>query len=153
MEEGRMGLGLEGVHFMKVRPVMRAGVRRAFSLLEVMLVLTIIAIMTAAVAYNLIGAGERAKIKASTTMLGTIQNAIKEFQMTNNAPPPNLEALQAGGKLALLDKDKKIVDAWERPFVYSPNPAGGHDYQLFSKGPDGIFPSADDLDVWKLGAK
>jgi general secretion pathway protein G len=131
----------------------RRTVRRAFSLLEVMLVLTIIAIMTAAVAYNLIGASERAKIRATEGMLGTIQTAIKEYQLSNNSPPRDLETLQAGGKLSILDKDKRLVDAWERPFVYSANPANGHDYQLFSKGPDGMFPSADDMDVWKLGAK
>lgn len=137
---------------MKVRRVVKRGVRRAFSLLEVMLVLTIIAIMTAAVAYNLVGAGERAKIKATKTFLGTIQQGINEFKLNNNAPPPTLETLQAG-QHPILDATRKIVDAWERPFVYSPNPANGHDYQLYSKGADGQFPSADDIDVWKLDAK
>lgn len=136
---------------MKVRRAMGRAVRRGFSLLEVMLVLTIIAIMTAAVAYNLIGAGERAKIRATKGMIGTIQNAINDWRLTNNAPPANLSVLQTG-KYSQLDKDKKIVDAWERDFIYSASPAGGHDYQLFSRGPDGVFPSEDDIDVWKLKA-
>lgn len=123
--------------------------RRGFSLLEVMLVLAIIAIMTAAVAYNLIGASERAKIKATRGMLGTIQQAIKEYQMTKSALPQNLAALQAGGKMAILDPDKKLLDAWQRDFIYVASPANGHDYQLLSRGPDGQIGTADDLDVWK----
>jgi general secretion pathway protein G len=125
-------------------------IRRAFSLLEVMLVLAIIAIMTAAVAYNLIGASERAKIKATQGMLGTIQNAIKSFQIDKSSLPGALPLLQQGGKMSYLDADKKLVDAWGRDFLYSTQPANGHDYQLYSKGPDGVFPSADDIDVWKV---
>lgn len=137
---------------MKVQRLVRRSVRRAFSLLEVMLVLAIIAIMTAAVAYNLIGASERAKIKATVGMLGTIQNAIKAHQIDKSAMPASLPALQAGGKMSYLDADKKLVDAWGREFLFSTQPANGHDYQLYSKGPDGLFPSADDIDVWKLEA-
>ncbi len=131
----------------------RRSVRRAFSLLEVMLVLAIIAIMTAAVAYNLIGASERAKISATKGMLGTIQNAIKSYQIDKSAIPGALPLLQQGGKMSYLDAEKKLVDAWGREFLFSTQPANGHDYQLYSKGPDGIFPSADDIDVWKLEVK
>ena len=123
--------------------------RRGFSLLEVMLVLAIIAIMTAAVAYNLIGASDKAKIRATRAMLGTIQQAIKAYQIDKSSVPPNLAALQAGGKMSYLEADKRLKDAWGEDFLYSPNPANGHDYQLFSKGPDKIFQTADDLDVWR----
>lgn len=124
--------------------------RRAFSLLEVMLVLAIIAIMTAAVAYNLIGASERAKIKATQAMLGTIQNAIKSYQIDKSSMPAALAVLQQGGKMSYLDADKKLVDAWGHDFLYSIQPANGHDYQLYSRGPDNVFPSTDDIDVWKV---
>ncbi len=134
---------------MKVRRVMRAGVRRAFSLLEVMLVLTIIAIMTAAVAYNLIGASEKAKIKATRASMAVIQQGIKSYQLDKSSPPPTLQTLLEGGKMAILDDSKKLNDAWGEPFIYSPNPANGRDYQLFSKGADKVFQTADDLDVWK----
>lgn len=130
--------------------IVQQAIRRAFSLLEVMLVLAIIAIMTAAVAYNLIGASERAKIKATQSFLGTVQNAIKSYQIDKSALPGSLSILQQGGKMSYLDADKKLVDAWGRDFLYSTQAANGHDYQLYSKGPDGVFPSADDIDVWKV---
>lgn len=134
---------------MDVRSVMRRGVRRAFSLLEVMLVLTIIAIMTAAVAYNLIGASEKAKIKATRASMAVIQQGIKSYQLDKSTPPPALLTLLEGGKMAILDDSKKLKDAWGEDFIYSPNPANGRDYQLFSKGSDKVFQTADDLDVWK----
>ena len=127
-------------------------VRRGFSLLEVMLVLAIIAIMTAAVAISISGTGERAKIKASKAMLGTIQEAIKHYQIDKSSVPPTLQVLQQGGKLSYLDADKKLVDAWGEQFLYSPTPSNGHDYQLFSKGPDKQFQTADDIDVWRMDA-
>lgn len=126
--------------------------RRGFSLLEVMLVLAIIAIMTAAVAISISGMGERAKIKATKSMLGTIQSAIKAYQIDKSAVPASLQVLQQGGKLSYLDPDKKLVDAWGEGFLYSPSPSNGHDYQLFSKGSDKQFQTADDIDVWKLDA-
>jgi len=127
----------------------RRAVRRAFSLLEVMLVLTIIAIMTAAVAYNLVGASEKAKVKATRASMGVVQMGIKSYMIEKSSPPPTLQTLVEGGKNAVLDDSKKLKDAWGEDFVYSPTPANGRDYQLYSKGADKKFQTADDLDVWK----
>jgi len=127
----------------------RRAVRKAFSLLEVMLVLTIIAIMTAAVAYNLVGASEKAKVKATRASMGVVQMGIKSYMIEKSSPPPTLQTLVEGGKNAVLDDSKKLKDAWGEDFVYSPTPANGRDYQLYSKGADKKFQTADDLDVWK----
>jgi hypothetical protein len=47
-----------------------------------------------------------------------------------------------------LEPTKKLEDGWKQAFLYSPTGTAGHPYDLFSKGADGVFPSADDLSIW-----
>ncbi len=108
----------------------------------------VVSVGFASVAYNLVGSGP-AKGAATKGMLGTIQNAIKAYQVDKGMLPQTLADLQAGGKLCYLDPEKELRDAWGREFVYKPILSDGRPYQLFSKGPDGRFTSADDVDVWK----
>jgi type II secretory pathway pseudopilin PulG len=96
------------------------------------------------------GERERIRSKATMAMLGTIQEAIKHYQKDHGGLPENLEGLQQGGVQSYLDPDRKLVDAWGRTFVYEPRPTDGREFRLCSKGQDGRFPSADDLDVRKL---
>jgi general secretion pathway protein G len=122
--------------------------RRGFSLMELTLVLVIIGLMAAGAAVALSGQGTRAKYKVTWSSMTTIKSAIEQYHLNTSAYPPNLQALQAG-TMSYLDATKPLKDAWNRDFLYSPNGTAGRPYDLFSKGADGQFPSADDLDIWK----
>ncbi len=122
--------------------------RGGFSLLELMLVLAIIGVLTAVAAFNLAGTGNRAKIKASLASMNTIRNAIRNYNLDHNSYPSALQDLTVG-KTAYLATDFKLADGWGNAFLYQAPGSNGREFDLYSKGPDGAFPSGDDLDVWK----
>jgi general secretion pathway protein G len=123
--------------------------RGGFSLLELMLVLAIIGVLTAIAAVSLSGTGNRAKDKATRASMNTIRNAIRQYQLDNNVYPGSLVSLTVG-KTAYLSSDYKLADGWGQPFLYTVPGNAGHEFELISKGADGVYPSADDIDVWKL---
>ena len=129
-----------------VRPINRGG----FSLLELMLVLAIIGVLTAIAAVSLSGSGTRAKIKATEASMSTIRNALRTYQLDNNIYPASLQALTVGNT-AYLANDFKLADGWGQAFIYGAPGSNGQAFDLFSKGPDGSFGTADDIDVWKIG--
>jgi general secretion pathway protein G len=120
--------------------------RRGFSLLELTLVLVILGVLMAVAAVNVLGQGEKAKITATRATLATIKNAITQYHLEQSAYPPDLNTLVT----AHILEAGKLADAWKRPLVYDPQgPSPDHPFILFSKGPDGLSPSADDIDAWE----
>jgi general secretion pathway protein G len=121
--------------------------RRGFSLLELMLVLAIIGLMTAAAAWAIAGQGARAKYRITWKSMDTINAAIQQYNLNTSTYPANLQALQAG-TMAYLDSRNPLKDGWNQPFLYSPNGTNGKPYDLMSKGADGRVGTADDLNIW-----
>ncbi|MFA5088358.1 MAG: type II secretion system major pseudopilin GspG [Candidatus Omnitrophota bacterium] len=132
---------------------------RAFTLIEIMLVVVIIAALAAMVVPRLTGRSEQAKnAVAKSDILSLLPTALKLYELDNGNFPTTSQGIEA-----LLTKpttspipsnwngpyvEKKPVDPWGRPYVYvSP---GGHrlDYDLSSTGKD---PKKEDDDIvnWK----
>jgi general secretion pathway protein G len=122
---------------------------RAFSLLELTLVLAIIGVLMAITAVSIFGRGEAAKIKATWASMQTIKNAIEQYQLNNSALPPGVAALSAG-KTPYLDASKPLADGWKEPFIYAAPGQNAKPYDLFSKGPNKTFENGggDDISVW-----
>ena len=130
---------------MNTRTVNRAH-RGGFSLLELMLVLAIIGVLTAVAAWNLVGTGNRARIKATYASMNNIRQALRSYQLDHTIYPSTLQALVTGPN-AYLSTDFKLADGWGQNFLYQA-PGRAHEFDLISKRPDQAYPSADDLDVW-----
>ena len=130
---------------------MRRDAQAAFSLVEVLVALVIIAIMASVVALNLSGTTEEAKIQSTRAELDTLASAITLFQaqqgflptqqqgLTVLVRPPEREPLAPrypqGGYLQSADLPR---DAWENPYIYLTPGRGGQPYEIISYGADGI---------------
>ena len=123
--------------------------RRAFTLIELLLVLVIIAALAAIVVPNLAGKGQKAKIETTKASLTSIQGALKMFEVENSRFPSNEEGIQLLTEQPqdspLLDK-KHLLDAWGNPWNYKfPGSANPKSFDVFSSGPDGRAATDDDI--------
>jgi len=131
--------------------------KKAFTLVELMLVVIIIGILVAMVVPRMAGRSEQARegvAKADVDL--NIATALKLYELDNGAFPTTDEGLNA-----LLSApssatnwrgpylEKKPLDPWGRAYQYkSPGTHRTHDYDLFSFGRDGVE-SSDDVGNWE----
>jgi general secretion pathway protein G len=118
----------------------------AFTLVELLLVLTILAILAAIVLPRMTGSTERARVTAAQTQISTLGTALGAYEVDTGSYPRGREGLQA-----LMVKPRDAInwhgpymekdippDPWGKPYVYEcpgkHNPSG---YDLSSTGPDG----------------
>jgi len=130
---------------------------KAFTLIELMLVVIIIGALVAMVMPRLTGRGEQARITAARADIqSNIATALKLYELDNGNFPATEEGLSA-----LLTKpasannwngpylEKKALDPWGREYKYkSPGEHRVADYDLYSLGKDGVE-SADDITNWE----
>ncbi len=134
-----------------------AGRRSAFTLIEIILVLSIIAILMGAVIYNISGNLDDAKSITARTGIQSITTSLKRYEMSNLNAPSNEQGLQAlvttpsgapkpRGWMQLL---KELpMDPWGQPFQYrNPGVHNPTSYDVYSLGPD-KKESADDIGNW-----
>lgn len=126
----------------------RRHTRRAFSLLELMLVLIIIGILGGIAALNLTGAAEKARIRATEASIQTIERGLKEFHFETGVYPTMEEGIQVLVERKILDKVP--TDGWERQFEYYYPVEGNVPYEIVSPGKDGVLPSEDDIISWQI---
>ncbi len=137
---------------MKLTSTVRRPLRAAFTLMEMMLVLAIIAILIAIGAVTLGEVDENAKFTAAEAQMGTLKTAIIQYKTNNRAMPPSLEALvtppaNARRKLKLV-KEEAIIDPWGSKYQYrTPGRKNTSGYDLYSMGPDKKDGGDDDIYV------
>jgi len=134
--------------------------RSGFTLIEILVALTIVGIMAAG-GFTLFKYVGRAKIKSTESRLGNLKMSISTFQNDTGTYPmalPDLMTRPADQKIAkrwvspYIEKESELEDAWSRPFVYQINPKGSKQpYELYSWGPNGEgSPAEEQISVWSL---
>ncbi len=118
--------------------------RRGFTLLEMMLVVLIIGMLAAAVAWNFAGQGDKARIGTTKANLQTLQQMLVNYQIEKGQYPATLEALKPE-YAAKISKD-----GWKHDFIYYTPSPDGRPFALFSQGGDGVTGGADDINVWTM---
>jgi len=117
--------------------------KKAFSLLELLVVILILGLLAAFVVPNLIGAGEKAKRDLVCSQMASIGQALKMFKLDNGMYPDTEEGLEALLKNPDADKypnystnpylEKMPKDSWKTPFVYVKE---DNQFDLISLGAD-----------------
>ncbi len=132
--------------------------RRAFTLVEMLLVLVILATLAAIVYPKLAGRSEQARTTAAATQISSFSTALDAFEVDNGYYPK--------GKAGLMDLVQQPRDAqnWRGPYLKDlPKDPWGNDYSyecpgrmnptsydLVSPGPDGKLGSEDDIANWSV---
>lgn len=126
--------------------------RAGFTLIEVLLVLTILAILAAIVVPKFAGIGEGAKVKATKAQISTFATALDMFEVDNGHYPKSLADLKDKPRDAQSWRqymEEIPVDAWQNKYVYVfPGKHKTGSYDLSSMGPDGKLGTDDDINNW-----
>jgi len=120
--------------------------RNAFTLVELMVVITILGLMVAIVTVALPKRITRARTATTKSQIYQFKNAISAFHLDTGMFPESLNDLiekptgEAGDKWDgpyLADTEIVPKDAWGRDFEYKIPGQGGRDYEIVSYGQDG----------------
>lgn len=138
--------------------------RKAFTLLEVLLVIVILVTLAALVLPNLPGRREQAKIGTTKIQLKAIEDGLEYFKTDIGRYPTNEEGLEALISSDQLQDDElvkkwhgpylktksAVKDAWGNDFHYSsPGEHNEKTFDLYSNGPDGQEGTDDDIVNWE----
>lgn len=129
--------------------------RKAFTLVELMLVVIIIGILVAMVMPRLAGRTEQARESAARADIeANISTALDLYELDNGAYPASLNALVEKPADALnwkgpYLKKNNFLDPWGNPYVYKCPGTHNPDYDLYSYGRNGVEGGEDDIANWK----
>jgi len=125
--------------------------RRGFTLLELLLVLSILVVIGGIVLVNIGGAQTEANVNVTKTQLDSLKNNIEMYRIRMNSLPETLEQLRDGpsdsakqAKWVAPIINEIPTDAWGNSLVYTLN---GNEYEIRSGGIDGQINTDDDVVV------
>lgn len=114
---------------------------RGYSLLEILVVLTIIGLLTAAVGFALFQHFTKARIETTRQNALKIRSAVQMYKMNNaSAECPTAKALVDE---QVVDQASKLTDAWDHPFEIACDERDN--VVVTSFGPDGRKGTDDDI--------
>ena len=143
--------------------------RPAFTLLEILVVIAIIAVLASLTFGGMSYYSEKMKYSRTQVLIASIESALVQYKADNGAYPSGANtaavftALYGDGSnvyLSTLNPDflgkqknveaGRIIDAWENELGYtypgSMNPPS--DFDLWSEGGDAVANTADDIKNW-----
>lgn len=135
--------------------------KKAFTLIELMLVVIIIGVLAAMVIPRLGGRSEQARQAAAKADIeANIATALDLYELDNGQYPATEQGLAAlitrPGSLSVPENwkgpylKKEPKDSWGRPYIYkSPGEHNAGDYDLSSLGKDGVEGGGDDVVNWE----
>jgi len=118
-------------------------VKKAFSLLELLVVILILGILAAAVVPQVVGAGDKAKVDLVCVNMKGAANALKMFKLDNGMYPETEEGFEALQSNPDSDKypnyagsaylSKLPKDSWQNKMLYIKT---GNEFDIISYGAD-----------------
>lgn len=135
--------------------VRRAGTR-GMSLLEIMVVITLIGLVTAAVGVAVMGQLEEGQRDTARNQAFEIEKSLDLYKLQHGSYPSSAQGLSAltsppKGK-AIMERPPK--DPWGNDYIYmSPGQKNQKKFDVISKGPDGQEGTEDDVGNWEEGGE
>lgn len=153
------------LHSLRTTLASRAGIKHSqagMTLIEIMVVLTLLGLLMTVLAVNFFGMAEEQKVKITFTQMKTIQGRLDAFKQEYGKYPSSSQGLNAlvspppkkNGRTpgAFLDDGNLLTDPWGNTLDYSVPGPNGKPYKITSRGadsaPGGEGPDAD-IDNWQ----
>ncbi len=139
------------------RPSLRS-LRRGFTLMEMLLVLTIISLLVALAMFhlgNIAGTADEKKVEAD---IAGFKELLAAYQLESGSLPTTEQGLKALVTKPTVEPipqhwramlDQETIDPWGHPYQYrNPGKHNPDKYDVFSMGPDGLPDTEDDIGNW-----
>jgi general secretion pathway protein G len=112
---------------------------RGFSLMELMVVITILGILAVIVQQNVWPMIGKGKQNAAKTQIEAFKQAVTRYRMNNSKLPDSLDLLVVPDPKNLgatyLEEEVLPLDPWENPYDYKKD---GSSFEIISYGADGV---------------
>jgi general secretion pathway protein G len=120
---------------------------RGFTLVELLIVITILGLLMSLVAPKMFGKVDSTKRKTATAQMQNLETALDTYRLDVGDYPSNLQELRksslTGWDGPYLPKDVPL-DPWGNPYEYQTPGDEGKPYSLKSLGKDGQLGGSDD---------
>lgn len=114
--------------------------QQGFSLIEVLVVMTILAVIFGLVVSNVTGGQDKAKYKEAKIMVQKLSQSVSEFYLDTGNMPDSLDELynDNGDSMWMgpYVKEKDLKDPWGEPYHFSANSQHGQSFDIYSYGKD-----------------
>jgi len=140
--------------------IRKALARKAFSLIEIMIVLAIIVLISGLVGFALLSRRDEATVNKAEIDINTLKGGLLDFNRRYGRYPTEDEGLSVLWSNSTVDPeieeqwsatidDNMANDPWGNPWEYNPEGLRREGYyDLSSNGPDGEPETEDDLYAW-----
>ena len=136
--------------------------RRGFTLMEMLIVLSIIALLMGMAIFNLTGFKESAQTQKVQADILTLKEELALYQLNAGSLPTTEQGLKALVTRPTVEPipqhwracaKEETLDPWNHSYQYrTPAKKSSDEYDLFSMGPDGLPDTDDDLGNWKTAS-
>ncbi|MEZ4461867.1 MAG: type II secretion system protein GspG [bacterium] len=116
--------------------------QRGMTIVELMIVLTIIASIMGVVGVYVFGALDKANIQEAKIQINKLSGQVEQYYLSSSPRqfPNSLEDLAAGPTPIVKKVDK---DPWGNDFIYKK--ISNREFEIYSMGPDGSEGTEDDV--------
>jgi len=116
--------------------------KKAFTLLELMVVILILGLLASFVLPKLTGKSEEAKVKVVCIQMKSISQALKMYKIDNSVYPSTSQGLKELSSKDYFEDGKIPKDSWKQEYIYTSSDDG---FDIISFGPNKKEGGDDDI--------